>query len=253
MEKTAAGEVTFKSDVEQLPLEDVCKTRLWVYRFLSRHFYREPVLEELEQLVTNNLFQQLSQMEDEEQNEGLKLLADFIMRVPQLTKLDLDIIRHEYQRLFIGPEHLPAPPWESVYLSEERIIMDEHTLAVREFYREWGVEVVNFNRDPDDHIGLELEFMALLTEKALEYSQSGNKRALKQVLDGQRVFLHRHLFRWVDQFCSCLAQNTDEPLYRGMALFTPAYLRMDDQLLADLISSLEQVDDEDTEGVRNEV
>lgn len=74
--------------------------------------------------------------------------------------------------------HLENPYTEakSIY-----IILDEYTLAVRKFYREWGVEPKNLNHDPDDHIGLEMEFMGLLTEKSLDALDLGDMKQAKRV------------------------------------------------------------------------
>jgi TorA maturation chaperone TorD len=65
-------------------------------------------------------------------------------------------------------------PWASVYLSKERLIFDENTLAVRRFYRDWKLETVHYKKEPDDHIGLELEFMAILSERTLAAYEKGD-------------------------------------------------------------------------------
>lgn len=40
-----------------------------------------------------------------------------------------------WQRLFIGPWALPAPPWGSVWLDKESVLFGESTLALRERHR----------------------------------------------------------------------------------------------------------------------
>ena len=224
-----------------MELRNILKTRLWVYKFLSRCFYPEPSWKELQDAPANNLFRRLINMESEHVNSGLCLLADVIDTLPQWTKVDWEKLRQEYQRLFIGPGSLPVPPWESVYVSEERIILDEHTLAVREIYREWGLEVAHVNQEPDDHIGLELEFMAVLTKRGLHCSHTENQHLLTQILETQHTFLTNHLFSWVDQFCSMLVRSSKHPLYRGIAMFMPEYLRVDAELIEEIIATLKFV------------
>jgi len=224
-----------KSTVQEIPVSQVLSLRQWVYRFFGRFFYKEPNLGELLVLGESNPFQILAE-DEESQGEGLQLLVDFLAEVPALSKEECKNLKEEYQRLFLGPDPLPAHPWESVYLSREHIILDEHTLKVREFYRAWGVEVDG--NDPDDHIGLELEFMALLNEKGLDCCNLGNLSGLKDVLTAQRAFLENHLLCWTQKYCNLLAQSTAHPLYRGIALFTPEYLEADRDLLDELLSSL---------------
>ncbi|MDU4228810.1 MAG: molecular chaperone TorD family protein, partial [Klebsiella grimontii] len=38
-----------------------------------------------------------------------------------------------WQRLFIGPWALPAPPWGSVWLDKESVLFGDSTLALREW------------------------------------------------------------------------------------------------------------------------
>src|SRR5471030_2179530 len=40
-----------------------------------------------------------------------------------------------YQRLFIGPYALPAPPWGSVYLDKDNVLFGTSTLALRRWMR----------------------------------------------------------------------------------------------------------------------
>lgn len=224
------------SSETEVQLEDILKTREWVYFFLSRYLYCKPELEDLQAVAENNYFRRLVELEDETESSGLELLADFVDNISELSTTDVAEMKEEYERLFVGPHDLPAPPWESVYLSEERIIFDEHTLAVREVYEEWGLELAAEMKKPDDHIGLELEFMALMTKQALESAANGNRDRLSAVLKAQGEFLEEHLFKWVTEFANKLAASTGEPLYKGIALFIPEYLQMDAELLEDLIS-----------------
>ena len=52
----------------------------------------------------------------------------------------LDAWKAEYTRLFVGPAALPAPPWESVYTSHGRLVMQPSTLEVRSAYHKCGFE-----------------------------------------------------------------------------------------------------------------
>lgn len=151
-----------------------------------------------------------------------------------MTEENFKEIKGEYNRLFIGPGPLVAPPWESVYLSEERIIFDEHTLLVREFYKSWGISVNTENKEPDDHIGFQLEFMSVLSGKGIMAIEENNIKGLKEIIVAQKSFLENHTLKWSEEFFETIFKKTNEKFFKGLALFTSEYLKMDKELLEDL-------------------
>ena len=227
--------INIQNDKQEVLMSRVFSFRQWVYWFLGHSFYKKPQFEELININKSNIFQIFCEV-GEGHMEGAQLLQQYIIDIPKLSKEEWQNIEQEYQRLFIGPNPLPAHPWESVYLSREHIILDEHTLKVREFYRTWGVEVEN--NDPDDHIGLELDFMAFLSGKGLECCQNGNISNLRNILNAQCTFLAEHPLQWVEKYCGLLAESTTCSLYKGIALFTPEYLKHDRDLLEELLACL---------------
>ena len=52
------------------------------------------------------------------------------------------------------------------------MIFQEQTLHVRQWYSRFGLQVVKLHKEPDDHIGLELEFVAHLANLALQAIRS---------------------------------------------------------------------------------
>lgn len=224
------------NNTTEIDLQDILKTRLWFYDFLGKSFYMEPELSRLKEVSDLKIFDQLQ--DDEVQNEGLTLLKSFYENIPQITNEEFNSLKEEYSRLFVGPDHLPAPPWESVYLSKERIIFDEHTLAVREFYKKWGVSTQNKNKEPDDHIGFELEFMSILIDKSLTALNEDDLDSLKNTLEGQKEFLETHLLVWIEEFADKLVKNTEHSLFKGLGLFVQEYVSMDYELLQDLLTNL---------------
>lgn len=138
-----------------------------------------------------------------------------------------EALKPEFTRLFIGPRHVPAPPYESVYRSPARALMQEITLAVRQKYRTAGLLVRNFNREPDDHIGLELEFMYFLNRQAAAALGQQQIAALLTAIDRQQQFLAAHLSQWVPAFCQDTAANTGQDFFRKLAGFIDGFIRGD--------------------------
>ncbi len=133
----------------------------------------------------------------------------------------------EFTRLFIGPYHLQAPPYESVYKSSERVLMQEAALKVREIYRAAGLQVKRLNQEPDDHIGLEFEFMYYMNTETVNAFAAGNIPGAIIALSTQQSFLADHLATWVPAFCDDFAQDTRHEFFRHLAEFVKGFILED--------------------------
>lgn len=117
----------------------------------------------------------------------------------------------EHQRLFIGPDHLDAPPWGSVYLEEEGTLFGDSTLALRHFLDAEGVALQTAQHEPEDHIGLLFWAAAWLAE-------AKRPVALRRLLD-------KHILCWSEAYLNQLAEAARHPFYR--ALERLAHLTLD--------------------------
>lgn len=111
----------------------------------------------------------------------------------------------EYRRLFVGPAAKAAPPWGSVYTDRECVVFGEATLDLRQWMRQVGIEKLNDDKEPEDHIGLMLMMMSWI---------SANK---PEALDD---FLRLHLLTWSSHFLEGMQEATDHPFYKGLARIT---------------------------------
>lgn len=118
----------------------------------------------------------------------------------------------EYARLLIGPGDVPAMPYGSFYLSPSRHLMTEETLAVRRRYLDAGLAVERLNQIPDDHAGVELEFLYFLTRRAAEAAERGDPAGAAAALDERRAFVADHCARWMPELARRMETATEEPL-----------------------------------------
>lgn len=168
----------------------VLANRHYLYELMQHVFGHEPNLELLEIATSKHTQEALMLLLDEEKlNDHLAVLAE----VKQAVSLDeegmLDKLKSEYTYLMLGPNTLPAPPWESVYLNEERTIFQESTLKVRRTYLEYQFLPANYPHEADDHIALELDFMAHLGKLTQERFEEENIEEVKRLLSDQKAFL----------------------------------------------------------------
>ncbi|WP_320042773.1 molecular chaperone TorD family protein [uncultured Desulfobacter sp.] len=118
-------------------------------------------------------------------------LADWAGQVWGET--DWDEAEFAFNRLFVGPMALQAPPYASIYLSTDPRLMDDITLKVRRIYEMAGLESPLQGRLPDDHLGVELDAALGLSARAEDLDEE-EPRALWD------YFLHEHLGGWLPQF-----------------------------------------------------
>ncbi len=129
----------------------------------------------------------------------------------------------DFSALFIGPEALKAVPWGSVYLTEEQLVMTESTLAVRVFYREFGVGINTGEHEPDDHIGLQLAFVSYLLNQAVDAIEQ--ERPVEPWLQAIEIFLTQYVLTWSGRFLEIMAGEAATDFYKGLAKLTEGTLK----------------------------
>lgn len=167
--------------------------------------------------------------------EAFKVLEQVALALQDKPEQILDKLNSEYTYLFIGPNALPAPPWESVYLSKEKALFQESTLKVRQAYLKYKFLPANYPREADDHLALELDFMAHLSQMAQEYIENGQIEKMKEVLADQKAFLNDHMLLWIDDFAKDIQKSKTHYLYPAMAELTRHYLKIDAALIEELL------------------
>jgi anaerobic sulfite reductase subunit A len=179
--------------------------------------------------------------------DGFKQIASFAssLKGADLEKVRLDLAV-EYAGLFLGVWGKPAHPSESYYLTEGQLIMQQPRDDVLKFYRAMGVDRAGGFKEPEDHIALELQFMAHLCDKTNTALKDSNFKDAKTYLDAQRNFLDEHLGKWVPKLTSDILKSARHELYRAIAKITMAYVDADKELIADLDANLPIPSDSDS-------
>ncbi len=120
--------------------------------------------------------------------------------------------------LFACIGKITAPPWESVYFNKKRLTNQEQMLQVRTWYRKYGLVAERLYLESDDHIGLELLFVAHLASQALKAEEAGNDEKYTELVDAQANFLRKHLLLWGGIWCEQVLKFSKTDYYRGLAL-----------------------------------
>ena len=138
---------------------------------------------------------------------------------------DLEPLKVDFAKLFVGPYQLSAAPYGSVYLEGERKMMGNSTLDVRERYRDAGLDTAKDFKDAPDHITAELEFMYYLIFKEFEAVSSLDMQTATDYIQKQKSFLEDHLMAWVPKFVANIIENAETLFYQYLAKVTESFLK----------------------------
>lgn len=127
---------------------------------------------------------------------------------------EMENLLSEYTRFFIGPYKLPCPPWESVYTSPKRLMMQDAADQVRALYEGAGLTINSAEVMPD-HIGAELNFYALLLQR-LNSKTDGKD----DYLGIAEKLLHDHLLKWTPDFTRDMEEAAETSFYKEVARAT---------------------------------
>jgi len=227
---------TRQTEIGMTSNAEILSTTWAMYQFLG-HLYKQEIEENLLFHLQEMRFPSVGETG---YLEGFEMIARYLCQsqLDPLTELGAD-----YAKLFLGAcatnTNSCAHPYESVYTSSKRLIMQEARDQVVEIYTSNGLDVTdNFNM-PEDHIALELEFIAHLSEQIDTLFTLHNSPALLSSLRTKQNFLELHLLNWIPNFCMDIQQNAATVFYRGLAKVTESFIRLDLRDTKDFIARLE--------------
>jgi putative dimethyl sulfoxide reductase chaperone len=189
---------------------------------LSKALYEELDKNWLDSLIGEEVFAESPfGGEQGEVQRGLELLQRWTEENRRgVSEEEFNALKQDQLHLFIGLDHVLAPVWESVYFNENRFVFQEQTLQVRQWYSRFGLQAERLYREPDDHIGLELGFVAHLASLTLQAIDLDDQDTFNKTLQAQRDFLSEHLLRWGPAWAKLVKQHAETDFYRGLAHLT---------------------------------
>ena len=197
----------------------------------------EELLDLLSAPATPRAFALLS----EKDGDAMAEISRFVRKQKEKYLSDPEYLSHvkaEYTKLMIGPGPLIAYPWESAYSGKEKQLFQESTLRVREAYRKYGYLPAHYPRVADDHIALELHFMAKLSETAFEAFQKGDAGNTVRILKDQRAFIRRHMLSWLPEYARDLGSSQTAYFYPQFGQAVSEFVRIDDEAASEIIDTL---------------
>jgi putative dimethyl sulfoxide reductase chaperone len=227
-----------KDETSSEGMEALLAARAFAYDLVKCAFLQEPSRKLLELLIEGKLVQAFPFADTSPAiGQAIGRIGKYLEQPDVLSGKSCERLRWDYTRMFIGPGKVPAPPWESIYRDVEHLHFSEETLEVREAYRKYQLAPKGLGHEPDDHIGLELDFLHRLCEMAKERAEQADETGLVGILVDQKAFLDEHLLRWVPEWTRDVVKSAESEFYKGMAQLLDAYLHLDRELLEELLET----------------
>lgn len=230
---TTAAETAGAADRAETELfRDVLRGRVATYQLLSRLF-RVEVDEELYEKLLGMRFP--TSTGSELVDEGYRMIRDYLSTATEAVLTELAV---DYVRAFIGSGnsgYSAAYPFESVYTSPKRLLMQDARDEVLVLYRAAGVAKSESWSEGEDHVALELEFVQILGERALEAFERGDEDACASNLLQSVHFLEDHLCAWYPMMARDLERFPRTRFYQGLGKLTEGYLESDRELLRGIV------------------
>lgn len=122
-------------------------------------------------------------------------------------------LRQDYAFLFYMVSASKASPFESVYRTDDATMFGPTTLEVRREYERFGLKLAAKDCQPDDHLGVELAFLAELFSRALDCDDG----QASTYLEAAQRFMREHVLVFSDSYLGQVARAARTAFYRDAA------------------------------------
>lgn len=205
-----------------------------MFGFLAR-LYREEIDEVTIQQLSTLGPDHLADIDNDEIQEGSRLISKYCENPGSDILTDLAV---EYTRIFLGwgPKQVNAAfPYESVYTSEQGLVMQAARDEVVALYQVEGLGKDHKYKEPEDHIAFELAYMQYLCQKTCHALENEDMKIADEYLKKQMIFLNKHLLRWVPDFCDDIQKAATVDFYKGAGKMTSGFVHLVWQLIEEIV------------------
>jgi putative dimethyl sulfoxide reductase chaperone len=197
----------------------------------------EPVHEENKEIVSEQFWRQFPlEAANEHIMSGLKQLVHCTSKLAeQDLRNSIEEVNVEYTKLFIGPGVPKSPPWESFYNTRKKLFFGTTAYVIKDLLSKQGLESKHSGRQPEDHLGLELLYLTILTEQV----HNEDLQSQVNIIKDQLAFMDEHLLSWIPNLYDDAKINGSLGFYSGFIEVIWGTLLWDKELLEEFLAEYE--------------
>jgi len=177
---------------------------------------REATLERLQTLQAIDFPKHLGlQLQSPAGQQAAQLLQQALDQ-SNFSSEEIDKLAADYAAIYLN-HSLVASPYESVWVEEDGLVRQQPMFQIRAWYQRYHLQASDWQNRAEDHLVLQLQFLAHLFELAAQ-------NAPEALLTNAAQFMDEHSLRWISQFATRVSSRCGTQYYAGLALYTAAYL-----------------------------
>ncbi|MCH9740822.1 MAG: molecular chaperone TorD family protein [Epsilonproteobacteria bacterium] len=179
-------------------------------------------------------------LESIESNEAILELFPNYKNWDKRKEFSNDIIKERYLDVdFTNLFLLHLVPYESFYTRDDQMIESGGENPIIELYNalDFRVELDKARVVSADHIGVELEFMYMLSDAMKKAFEADDKEGVLELLEVQKGFLQDHLLNWGPMYLINMKRESRTPLYHDGAELAMEFLLSDFEYINEQLES----------------
>ena len=215
------------------------EARAAFYFTLASLFYSEMTLDKIESFSQSNLAKQGE--DSEEMHRAYTLMFRAVKKPSETVRQNLAV---DYAHTFLAAgtyDGRMATPYESVFTSEEGLLMQDARDDVYRLFCQEHIGVRESSHEPEDHLSFEFEFLAILAQRCNAALREQNIAEAQRLSNLASDFLRQHILNWIDDLCDVIDTTAKSDFYRGLSLLTRAFTHDDKETLREMTGVFTEV------------
>lgn len=188
---------------------DILKGYSMLLYFAGSFILNEPSEDCIKDIAGGDLFRK---MPIKSKNPNYIMASSFLNNINKKSVQDYDEILADYLTLFGTSGYAQAPPCESFY-SQNGKVKQEIIPDVHYTYNAYGWKPAPSGNVPEDHLGIELQFLNLMIEKTYEIEDGICRNELSK---DTKKYIDNHLRPWLSEWNRKMQANAISNFYKGI-------------------------------------
>lgn len=164
-------------------------------------------------------------------DDGAELSRSFQEVQDVFGATSIEALQSEYQRIVGHTMSKECPLYETQYGASQVFQQVQELGDIQGFYRAFGLDTSDIEKERCDHVSVELEFMHFLLYKQAFAMENHGEEKVQICVDAQKKFLKEHVGKWVPLFCVLFARKAREGFYCAVSALTKEFLRLEMKLM----------------------
>ncbi|MGA1847447.1 TorD/DmsD family molecular chaperone [Deferribacter abyssi] len=215
--------VLLKGNVEDLPLRSINPDQLGLESLSSVFFFLSLCYRYPDKEIYERIKEILPVFQD--------FLEDYVGNLPELPdQVDMEA---EYVRLFVSNYGgVVAVPYASYYLEEEKLLMGETTVALRDMMNNEGFILREDIKEVVDHIHIILEFCSGLINKIIDMKKKNEN--FINTLATLFTILYNYIGKYVVEFSDKVIEGSNLAFYKDVSIALKGLFLELDEIFAEI-------------------